>query len=105
MRDIRILNDDRQIIEKIQNTAPEALVWGRVHNKANIHGYRADYAQALYEKEARDIEALASKDIYSCRDDMAGIRLDKKAMKTVSENLGHSRIGIIAYNYLYGLSK
>ncbi len=26
VRDIRILNDDRQIIEKIQNTAPEALV-------------------------------------------------------------------------------
>lgn len=34
---------------------------------------------------------------------MAGLKLDKQAMKEVSKNLGHSRIGIIAYNYLYEL--
>jgi len=34
---------------------------------------------------------------------MTGLKLDRQAMKEVSLNLGHSRIGIIAYNYLYSL--
>ncbi len=68
----------------------------------NVHGYRADYCQALYESIARDTSHLDRKDLYICRDDM-DLRLDRKAMKFCSEQLGHSRIGIIAYNYLYGL--
>ena len=46
---------------------------------------------------------LAKADLYCCRDDMAGIVLDREAMKECSLSLGHSRIGIIAYNYLYSL--
>lgn len=103
IRDVRILNDDSLVIEKIASTKENELVWGRVHSKANIHGYRADYAEALYKSFERDINSIPLKDVYICRDDMAGLKLDRLAMKQVSENLGHSRIGIIAYNYLYGL--
>ena len=60
-----------------------------VHSKANIHGYRADYAETLYKSLARDIETIPLKDVYICRDDMAGLKLDKQAMKEASENLGH----------------
>lgn len=103
IRDVRILNNDQYVINKINETNKDELVWGRVHSKANIHGYRADYCEALYKSLARDVSKLSTSNVYICRDDMAGIKLDKEAMKICSNNLGHSRIGIIAYNYLYGL--
>ena len=105
IRDVRILDDDLLVIEKIASTKENELVWGRVHSKANIHGYRADYAEALYKSISRDIDLVPLNEVYICRDDMAGLKLDKQAMKEVSQNLGHSRIGIIAYNYLYNLKK
>ena len=105
VRDIRILDNDQFVIDKVNDTEPDKLVWGKVHSKANIHGYRADYCKALYQSIARNPEQLDRKDLYICRDDMAGIKLDRKAMLTCSESLGHGRVGIIAYNYLYGLAE
>ncbi len=103
--DRMILHNDQAVIDKIMNTPPDQFVWGKVHSKANIHGYRADYCQALYESIARDVDTLDRKEIYVCRRDMAGIKLDRKAMEICSRNMAHNRIGIIAYNYLYGLKR
>ena len=105
VRNIRILDNDQAVIDKINSTPSSQFVWGRVHSKANIHGYRADYCQALYMSVARDVNMLDASELYICRNDMAGLKLDRQAMKTCSEQLGHSRIGIIAYNYLYGLKR
>lgn len=101
IRDIRILNNDQAVIDKIMNTPSDELVWGRVHSKANIHGYRADYAKSLYEQLARPLEELSHSEKYFCQKDMAGVVFDREAMREVSKNLGHNRVGIIAQNYLY----
>lgn len=103
VRDIRILNDDIEVINKINETPSNALVWGLVSNHANIHGWRADYAEAFYKSIARDVEDLPKSQTYKCQKDMLGVVLDKQAMAEVSRSLGHNRIGIIAQNYLYNL--
>ena len=103
IRDVMILNNDARVIEKILNTPKGELVWGRVHSAANIHGYRGDYAKRLYEKYARPITSLKASEIYSCRKELAGVKYDKKAMRIVSNNLGHNRIDVIATNYLYSI--
>lgn len=99
-RDVYILNQDKAVIDKINNTPADQKVWGNVHGHANIHGYRSDYATAYYNSIARDLSTISSNEIYCCRDDKAGIHYDKEAMKEVSESLGHSRIEVIAGHYL-----
>lgn len=37
-----------QIIERMQDTLPDGKVWQHIHQSADIHGYRADYATAIY---------------------------------------------------------
>lgn len=105
IRDVHIINNDSSVINRIMNTSKDDLVWGKVHSHANIHGYRADYCELLYRNIARNEDQLNQNEKYICRNDMAGLVLDKDAMKYCSNQLGHSRIGIIAYNYLYGLKK
>lgn len=98
IRDVRILNNDQEVIDKINNTPADQLVWPHVHTHADIHGYRADYCQALYYSVARDVDTLDKKEIYICRKDL-NAKLDRVAMKICSESLGHSRLGIISYSY------
>ena len=105
IRDVRILDNDQTVIDLINGTDKDKLVFGRLHSKLNVHGLRADYAQALYKSVARDVETLDKKEVFVCRGDMAGIALDKKGMMIVSKSLGHNRINIISNNYLYGLKK
>lgn len=101
IRHAKILNNDRATIDRIQSTPLGEPVWGSVHSAANIHGYRGDYAKALYESVARDTATLSSGEIYHCRKDMTGRSFDKKAMRVVSQNMGHNRIDVIAQSYLY----
>lgn len=101
IRDVRILDNDQQIIERINNTPSDQFVWGKVHSKANIHGYRADYAMTLYKQLERPLNELERKDKYYCQNEKAGVVYDRGAMRIVSNNLGHNRVGIIAQNYLY----
>ena len=98
VRDVRILNNDQEVIDKINNTPADQLVWSHVHTHADIHGYRADYCRALYYSVARDVDTLDKKEIYICRKDL-NAKLDRAAMKICSESLGHSRLGIISYSY------
>ena len=100
-RDAYILNNDKCVIDRILSTESDKPVWGKVHSKCNVHGYRADYAKALYEQLARPIEEVPQSERYVCRDDKYGEVYDKVAMRQVSNNLGHNRIDVIASNYLY----
>ena len=70
-------------------------------NGANTHGYRSEYAKALYNMNKRPIEEIPSNEKYYCRNDLKGVILDKKAMAIVSQALGHTRLNIIAQSYLY----
>lgn len=107
--------DATQIIERLQNTPSEEKVWQHVHQSADIHGYRAEYATAIYKAHARAIEDIPydrvnrgtgrkyQSEVYTCRKDEAGRKLDKAAMLVCSKALGHNRISVVADNYIRGL--
>ena len=104
-----------QIVERMRNTAPDEKVWQHVPGNADIHGYRGDYATAIYKLYARKIEEIPydrvnagtgrryQSDVYTCRKDEAGKKLDKKAMMRASKALGHNRLEVVANNYIRGL--
>ena len=104
-----------QIIERMRSTAFKEKVWKHVPKNADIHSYRAEYATCMYKDHARDIERIPfdrvnrgtghryQSDVYVCRKDEAGKRLDKRAMAVCSKALGHNRISVIADHYLRGL--
>ena len=104
-----------QIIERMTDTPAEEKVWQHIHNCADIHGYRAEYATAIYKAHARAIEDIPydrvnrgtgrryQSEVYTCRKDEAGKKLDKAAMLICSKALGHNRISVVADNYIRGL--
>lgn len=106
---------ETQTVLRIQNTPKEEKVWNHVHTSADVHSYRADYATYIYKRYARHIEDIPydavnkgtgkryQKDVYVCRKDERGRKLDRKAMELCSKALGHNRVSIVAENYLRGL--
>lgn len=104
-----------QIVERIRNTPNGGKVWQHIHQSADIHGYRAEYATDIYRAHARPIEEIPydrvnngtgrkfQSDVYTCRKDESGKKLDKKAMLICSKALGHNRIEVVANNYIRGL--
>ena len=104
-----------QIVQRIQETPGEEKVWQHVHQSADIHGYRAEYATAIYKAHARAIQDIPydrinrgtgrryQSQVYTCRKDEAGRKLDKAAMLVCSKALGHNRISVVADNYIRGL--
>ena len=104
-----------QIIGRIRETPVEEKVWQYVNTNADIHGYRAEYATAIYKAHARPIQDIPydrvhrgtgrryQSDVYTCRKDEAGKKLDKAAMLVCSKALGHNRISVVADNYIRGL--
>lgn len=104
-----------QIVERIRSTPEEEKVWQFIHQSADIHSYRAEYATAIYRAHARKIEEIPydrvnrgtgrryQGDVYTCRKDEAGKKLDKVAMLICSKALGHNRISVVADNYIRGL--
>ena len=104
-----------QIIDRMKNTPPDEKVWQFIHQCADIHSYRSDYAVAIYKAHARKISEIPfdrvnkgtgkryQSDVYTCRKDEAGKKLDKAAMLVCSKALGHNRISVVADNYIRGL--
>lgn len=104
-----------QIVERIKSTSKEEKVWKHVNTNADIHGYRGDYATVMYKKYAREIKDIPfdrvnkgtgkqfQSEVYVCRKDESGKKLDKAAMKICSKALGHNRVEIVANNYIRGL--
>ena len=106
---------DARMFQRIQETPGEEKVWQHVHQSADIHGYRAEYATAIYKAHARAIQDIPydrinrgtgrryQSQVYTCRKDEAGRKLDKAAMLVCSKALGHNRISVAADNYIRGL--
>ena len=104
-----------QIVERIKSTPAEEKVWQHIHQSADINGYRAEYATIIYKAKARAIEEIPydrvnrgtgrkyQSEVYTCRKDEAGRKLDKAAMLVCSKALGHNRIEVVANNYIRGL--
>jgi integrase len=107
--------DAGQIVERLLSTPAEDKVWLFVNKNADIHSYRADYATAMYKAHARAIEDIPydrvnrgtgrrfQSEVYTCRKDEAGKKLDRAAMLICSKALGHNRISVVADNYIRGL--
>lgn len=105
----------KQIVDRLKATDKDAKVWKYVNTNADIHAYRADYATQLYKEYARDIKdipynrtnegskARYQREVYSCRGDERGKKLDKRAMLLVSKALGHNRLDVMAKHYLRGI--
>lgn len=98
-RDAIVLDNDQAVIDRMQ-AAGDDLVWPQIPSHMDVHGYRADYATALYHRVARDIEDILPSEQYHCRGDRAGVVYDRVAMLYVSRALGHNRISVIAGHYL-----
>lgn len=103
---------DIENVKTLMNKAGNEKVFSRIPEGADIHGYRAEYATAIYNMHARPIEeipydainmglgTLYKTEVYHCRGDKKGIKLDKLAMMEASKALGHSRISIVAAHYI-----
>lgn len=77
-------------------------LFDRIHSKLDVHSLRAEYAVEVYTQNARELSTLFRGEKYYCRGDMKGTVLDRQAMKTCSNALGHNRIQV-ATHYLHGL--
>lgn len=111
-----IIGEHKQaIIERIKNTPSDRKVWEYVSTNADIHSYRAEYATKIYKTYARDIKDIPydkinkgtgkkyQGDVYFCRSDEKGKKLDKKAMLKASKALGHNRLCVVSDHYVRGL--
>jgi hypothetical protein len=104
-----------EIIDRFVNTASGEKVWHYVSGNADIHGYRSDYATAIYKMYARKISEIPydrinrgtrkrfQSEVYTCRKDEKGKKLDKAAMLKCSKALGHNRLCVVADNYIRNL--
>ena len=107
--------DKERIIERMKNAGSGEKIWQHVNSNADVHGYRGNYATMMYEMYARKIEDIPYDrvnagtgrrfrgDVYTCRKDESGRKLDRRAMRKCSKALGHNRISVVADNYIRGL--
>lgn len=104
-----------EIVTRYRATPAGERLWPHIHSGADIHGMRARYAAQLYRIYARAIEDIPydklnkgsnhmyQSDVYVARNDMRGLKFDRKAMQVAAKALGHNRVSVIASNYLWAL--
>ena len=102
-REVPVLKEYQEEIERLMETAADGFVFPEVPNAMDVHGYRAEYATALYQRLKRPWFNIPASECYYCRGDRKGTVLDKRAMLQVSRALGHNRISVIAGHYLIGV--
>ena len=100
-RKVRIIGTDEaiaRIVERMQNAGN-----GRVFEKipsCDIHGYRSEFATAVYKQYARPVKSLPPEERYCCRKDRKGVWYDRKALLETSRQLGHNRVCVVGEHYL-----
>ncbi len=108
VRDAPIIGDEEtvdKVVSMFRQAGEERLfgetgVFGKLPNY-DQHVLRSIYAVRIYCAHERPLENLPEEDRYCCSRDYAGVILDKKAMKAASLALGHHRIDVVAYSYLW----
>ena len=95
--------EEIELVQRMCKAAGDSRVWPHVPGSADIHSYRADYCQRVYEAAARPVDQIPADERYYCRGDRKGMILDRAAMLVASRALGHNRTDIIASHYLYNL--
>lgn len=104
-----------KIVDRMRNTKTDELVWRYVSGNCDVHGYRSDYATYLYKEYARPVEQLNfdnkikcsdgkyRSEIYVCRGDEKGKKMDRRAIGIISIALGHNREDTAISNYVRNL--
>lgn len=107
--------DKDMIIDRFNKIGEREKVWKYVNNNADVHSYRSEYATDLYRIYARDVKDIPydrtnkgtgkkfQSEVYTCRKDERGKKLDRVAMYICSKALGHNRVNVVADNYLRGI--
>ena len=101
-RQALIIGDVQKIVSMMKS-AGTGKVFDKIPSGADIHGYRADYATAVYKMFARPIKEILNTnrhDVYFCRKDRKGHWYDRASMRIASQNLGHNRVSIVGQHYL-----
>ena len=100
-RKVRIIGTNdaiARIVERMQKAGN-----GRVFEKipsCDIHGYRSEFATAVYKQYARPVKSLPPEERYCCRKDRKGVWYDRKALLETSRQLGHNRVCVVGEHYL-----
>lgn len=95
--------EELETVQRLAAAAGTGKIFPKIHSNLDVHAYRAEYAKRVYTHYARPVDHIPQQDKYFCRGNMAGTVLDRNAMRIASNNLGHSRIDVIAGHYLYNL--
>jgi hypothetical protein len=89
VRDVPVLKGHEKAILEVASTAQERgdiKVWARVPGHMDVHGYRREYAQAMYKQVHGSVYVKGQP--YHV------------ALMVVSSALGHSREDVVIQNYL-----
>ena len=102
----------RAVVDRMK-AAGNNKVWDKVHNAADIHSYRRDYAARVYALYARPVDSLQGvmipdpdhsgrmvSAVYRCRGEYSGRVYDRAALLHCSRALGHNRVDVVARHYL-----
>ena len=110
---IRDIPVDPAYADRVLEIAGQAASEGKKYVFSHInkcipaHTFRAEYAQAYYDRIARPVSELRRErtfvtvkgqtrsEVYDCRQERAGTRYDARAMEAVSLALGHSRLDVV----------
>ena len=93
------VNELRRICARGEHS-PDEHIFTRVPCRYPEHRFRREYAQELYRRLARAPEDIPRSERYYCRSDKKGTVYDRVAMLEVSKQMGHTRVNVIAVNYL-----
>ena len=75
----------------------------QTHVWARINSNQAQSVPVITTEEEKVWQFIHQGDVYTCRKDEAGKKLDKVAMLICSKAIGHNRISVVADNYIRGL--
>lgn len=111
VREAPVIRNVELVREKML-AAGTGKVFPKITGNADIHSYRREYATELYRLLARPIEDIPydavnrgsggryQSEVYFCKGDLKGVKLDKRALSEVSQALGHNRISVVAAHYV-----
>ena len=104
-RDVLMFYSDENVYREARKVAlshigKDEKIFENISKAAPIQAYRRAYAQSLYKSVARDIDSIPDQEKYICRNELSGLIFDKKALKIVSEALGHARLCVVVNNYI-----
>lgn len=112
-RFVPVIGNIQNVVDHFSGKTADDHVFDSVSGNADIHGYRSEYATALYKLCARPFDECIhdpfynperkkydANSVYRFRKDRSGQWLDKKAMLVVSKALGHNRISVVGEHYI-----